>query len=391
MSLSWSYPEFLQRAVTTLGSIGAHTMFEDGKPAGLFDEWDDIVFRGGAAGASLFAFTQLTKADGEELQQRVSRLADFCAGRNWGPRALDMVVIAAMVDPVDAGRARSLTSVRPSQFHSRIRPSTWIVSLSDQRLETGRALRAPAGKEQIQMALSGTMVDPAQSARLQEGFVKQQAGFYSYLRGRRPIVTYSLIAINVAAFLFSNYYASGTSRGYDSALVTLGALVPTRIEDGDVWRLFTAMFLHANFEHIFLNMISLMYVGVLAERLYGSRKFLIIYLCSGLTGSVASVFYNQYFGDPNSIGIGASGAIFGIVGALLTLRFQRSEVVPLSVRRGITSSILPIALLNLVGAKLLVPNVDESAHVGGLIGGIVFSFLFPLPSRASDEQQAPLE
>jgi rhomboid protease GluP len=141
------------------------------------------------------------------------------------------------------------------------------------------------------------------------------------------------------------------------------------------------MFLHASITHILFNMVSLLAIGTLAERLYGSARFLFIYLGAGLLGSITSFVLALYGGNPGVLSVGASGAIFGVAGALVTVRFQQSDVIPLQVRQRITASIAPLIVISLVLAGLT-PYVDNSAHVGGLLGGMALSFAFPLTRTA---------
>jgi rhomboid protease GluP len=189
------------------------------------------------------------------------------------------------------------------------------------------------------------------------------------------VVSILLIAVNVTIFLL--VYRGG-SEVSGKVLVDSGALVPSLVQGGEWWRLFTAIFLHASIPHILFNMTSLFAIGVLAERLYGSLKFLAIYLGSGLIGSLVSFGYAVVSGtslsDPH---VGASGAIFGIAGALLTIRFQRSEVIPQRVRAQISGWLIALVGINLA-ISFVTPYVDNSAHIGGLIGGIALSFVFPL-------------
>jgi rhomboid protease GluP len=167
----------------------------------------------------------------------------------------------------------------------------------------------------------------------------------------------------------------------DSTVRDWGAQSPSLIEHGQWWRLFTEMFLHASLTHILFNMASLLAIGTLAERLYGSAKFLAIYLGAGLIGSLVSFSYAVAQGNLNVLGVGASGAIFGVAGALMTVRFQHTDVIPAALRRRVSSSIAPLVLVSLFLAAVT-PYVDNSAHLGGLIGGMALSFAFPLTKRA---------
>jgi rhomboid protease GluP len=212
-------------------------------------------------------------------------------------------------------------------------------------------------------------------AALQRQHEERLQAFYRLMRGRQPVVTFLLIAVNVAIFLLD--YRGGTEVS-PNALVDYGALVPRMVQNGQWWRLFTDIFLHASIPHILFNMTSLFAIGVLAERLYGSIKFLAIYLGAGLAGSLVSFGYDVLTGkDLLTPHVGASGAIFGVAGALLTIRFQRSEVIPLRVRQQISGWLVALVGINLA-ISFVTPYIDNSAHIGGLLGGIALSFLFPL-------------
>jgi rhomboid protease GluP len=213
--------------------------------------------------------------------------------------------------------------------------------------------------------------------------------FYDLMRGRQPFVTYSLVLINVAIFVvmigFSGSNALSTvlhgGPVADGTVRDWGAQSPTLIEHGQWWRLFSELFLHASLTHIVFNMASLLAIGTLAERLYGSAKFLAIYLGAGLIGSAVSFAFAVAQGNLSILGVGASGAIFGVAGSLLTVRFQHSDVIPAALRRRVSSSMAPLVLISLFLAAVT-PYVDNSAHIGGLIGGLGLSFVFPLVKTA---------
>jgi rhomboid protease GluP len=213
---------------------------------------------------------------------------------------------------------------------------------------------------------------------------QQLDAFRMVVGGRQPLVCYALIAINVAIFLLL-YTRGGPSD--ETALRDMGALSPQLVENGDWWRLVTSMFLHASVPHILFNMTSLFAVGTLAERLYGSAKFLAIYLGAGLIGSICSVAFAVMSGQINELGVGASGAIFGVAGALIAVRFHPSDIIPERLRQRVSSSLIPLVLVSLVFAYLT-PHVDNAAHVGGLAGGILLSFVFPLPRRIPERLRA---
>lgn len=146
-------------------------------------------------------------------------------------------------------------------------------------------------------------------------------------------------------------------------LVEWGSNVGRLTLHGQPWRLFTSMFLHGGLLHLAFNMFALWQVGRLVERIFGSLRFACLYLLAGLAGSMASVLWN-----PHANSVGASGAIFGIIGGLLAFIRRENSGVPPTVVADLRGSILPFLLFNLT-AGFLYPHTDNAAHLGGLAGG----------------------
>ena len=161
-------------------------------------------------------------------------------------------------------------------------------------------------------------------------------------------VTIGLIAICVLVFLLQQA---------DSGITTRYGLVPFLVEDGQYERLITAAFLHANVLHLATNMLTLYIVGAPLERALRAGRYLAIYLLSALGGSLLSLWLSPQF----SIGVGASGAIFGLFGALLILRRQVGAE---------ASGLVVLIGLNLF-ITFAVPNISWQAHIGGLVTGIL--------------------
>jgi len=198
---------------------------------------------------------------------------------------------------------------------------------------------------------------------------------YTYLRHSPTVV---IIVLCVIAYLFE--VAVGHSFSPSTpALLNAGASNGTLIFSGQWWRLLTAMFLHGNLLHITSNMWALFNLGLLAEILYGRRNYIFLYLIAGLGGSVLSVWWH-----PQEVGVGASGAIFGIAGALLpALKFQKNPRIGMALK-GALKSIFMFVVFNLaLGATI--PVIDNAAHVGGLLTGLVVGFL--LPSYTVEEER----
>ena len=147
----------------------------------------------------------------------------------------------------------------------------------------------------------------------------------------------------------------------------MGAKVNTLIDDGQWWRLITAAFLHGGLIHILFNMIALKSIGVQVEKIYGWKKYLVIYFTAALGSSALS-----YVFSPKSISVGASGAVFGLLGAMLIFGIIKRDIIG----KSFVFNIIQVIFLNIV-IGLTVPNIDNWGHIGGLIlGALVAKILF---------------
>lgn len=188
---------------------------------------------------------------------------------------------------------------------------------------------------------------------------------------KKPIVTTILIAINVLIFIIGNIF------DVHNGLISLFGNYKPAVLAGDYYRLFTCMFLHADVFHIAFNMYALYVLGSQAEGFFGKTKFLSIYLLSGISGSLLSMLLNI-----ETISIGASGAIFGILGALLYFGYNFRVYLGNTLVR----EIVPVICINLLFG-FMYPSIDNFAHIGGLVGGYVtaMAFGFTTRSNASDK------
>jgi membrane associated rhomboid family serine protease len=168
-----------------------------------------------------------------------------------------------------------------------------------------------------------------------------------------PLVL-TIIGINVVVFFLERF-------GNDTAVISKYALQPIRIHyQHQYYRAFTAMFLHANFQHILFNMIALLIVGPAVEVLLGKARFLALYLLAGLAGSVASYLLSA----PIIFGLGASGAIMGVMGAYVVIGLRRR---------------LPIGFSG---------SIDWRAHLGGLAVGALLAFVYDYAGDLRDRTTA---
>ena len=189
-------------------------------------------------------------------------------------------------------------------------------------------------------------------------------------------VTNILIALNVAIYAIMLILSAqgggiGDLGGVDqNVLYNFGAQVGSAIPGhNDFWRIFTAMFLHFNLLHIGLNMLSLFFIGPAIEVFYGKWRYLAIYLLSGIAGGVA----NYFFADPNSLAAGASGAIFGVFGALGVFYFINRRALGRFGTGAITNWVFWLGLNLVFGFTNT--GIGIADHIGGLIAGMVISAL----------------
>jgi len=183
-----------------------------------------------------------------------------------------------------------------------------------------------------------------------------------------PQLTYVLIAINVIAFVAMAASGGGID-GVGGSVYRNGALYGPAVEAGDWWRIITAGFLHSGLLHIAFNMYFLYFLGTLLEPEIGRLRFGIIYFVSLLGGSFGALLLS-----PDAVTVGASGAVFGLMGAgILAMRARGID--PMQSGLGVT------LLLNL-GITFLIPNISIGGHLGGLLaGGIVGYLLFEVADR----------
>ena len=189
-----------------------------------------------------------------------------------------------------------------------------------------------------------------------------------------PYVTYILLAINILLFivplLFFGENAFNTFLGYF-------CVHGPSIREGQYYRLLTGMFLHGSLMHLFCNCYALYVLGPQIESFFGKVKYLIIYLFSGIMGSL----FSMTFLGSNSVSIGASGAIFGLMGALLYFGYHYRVYLGNVVK----SQIIPLILINLALGFVLT-GIDNFGHIGGLIGGFMITRSIGIKDKTSTSE-----
>ncbi|MCC3356725.1 rhomboid family intramembrane serine protease [Bacillus sp. REN16] len=183
----------------------------------------------------------------------------------------------------------------------------------------------------------------------------------------KPFFTYILIAIQIIMFAILELHGGSTNT---ETLLKYGAKENFRILNGEWWRFFSPMILHIGFIHLLMNTLALYYLGAEVERLYGKLRFLMIYVFAGFVGSLASFVFNA------NISAGASGAIFGCFGALLFF----GTAYPSLFFRTMGPNVIGIIIINLA-LGFMIPGIDNSGHIGGLVGGFLAASIVHLPKQ----------
>ncbi|MBU8789857.1 rhomboid family intramembrane serine protease [Oceanobacillus caeni] len=184
----------------------------------------------------------------------------------------------------------------------------------------------------------------------------------------KPFFTYVFIIINLLMFFLLE--VKGGSTNTDTLLQYGAKYNPGMIEDNQWWRILSSMFIHIGFFHLLMNVMAIYYLGILVEKMYGRWRFLFIYLLSGIGGGLASFAFSV------NISAGASGAIFGLFGALLFFGFIYREIF----FQTLGSNVLLILAINLI-LGFVVQQIDMAAHIGGLVAGFIASAIIFLPKK----------
>lgn len=196
---------------------------------------------------------------------------------------------------------------------------------------------------------------------------KENRKYEEVFKPKKIVVTYVLMAICTLVYILQILFPS---------LTTLGAVNGSLVRSGQVYRLVTGIFMHGSIWHLLCNMYSLYVIGCATENYFGKKKFLLIYLVSGIIGSMFSCIFNTGWS------LGASGAIFGLMGALCYFGYYYR----LYMGKALYSEIIPVIILNLA-LSLIVSNIDFYAHIGGLIGGVFITMGLGIKNK-TDKQSS---
>jgi membrane associated rhomboid family serine protease len=197
------------------------------------------------------------------------------------------------------------------------------------------------------------------------------------MAGAAPVATQVIIAINVAAYLAELFTGSGFGSVEGGSVFQHGALFGPLVAAGDWWRVVTSGFLHASLWHVALNLVFIWFIGRSLEPAIGTARFVVVYGASLLCGSLGVLLL-----EPDAIAVGASGAAFGLMGALIVE--ARSRGIDLW-----ATGLIQIALLNFA-FTFLGPNIAVGAHLGGFVGGILVGVIYNQMDRRRLPREASL-
>jgi rhomboid protease GluP len=184
-----------------------------------------------------------------------------------------------------------------------------------------------------------------------------------------PNVTYVIIGVTVAAYLLQLLTVAlwGYAIYQIDWLEIYGARINSAIRAGELWRFITPVFLHGSVAHIFFNMYALLSIGSFLERQFGHGRFVLLYFLGAFAGNVFSFLFT----GEDGYSIGASTAVFGLIGAQVVFFYQNRELFGRQARQAIGNMVFIIAINLFIG---LSPGIDNWGHVGGLLGGAMFAW-----------------
>ena len=194
---------------------------------------------------------------------------------------------------------------------------------------------------------------------------------------KTPYVTYAIMIICTVLYLLTSFIGGNFIEQNANVLYRYGALVNINMFGNnyiELFRLVSSVFLHAGLFHLLCNMYSLYILGPQLESFFGKTKFIIIYIVSGVIGNLLSLAFLQ----DNIVSVGASGAIFGLLGSLLYFGYHYRVYLSGVIK----SQIIPLILLNL-GLGFIVSGINNFVHIGGLIGGVLISMMVGVKYKSS--------
>jgi rhomboid protease GluP len=255
------------------------------------------------------------------------------------------IILCPVNEPFEARNGTTLAWIGGS---AAIGLSVWLIMLAISPINRSQLARIREGKPDRQAQ---------EEWKDAIGLVKPREGYF---------ITPILIHINVLIFILMVIAGLGFGSFKATDLLHWGANYGPATKSGELWRLFTSMFLHGGVMHVLANMYGLLFVGIFLEPLLGKTKFLAVYLAAGIIGSVASIAWYDA-----TVSVGASGAIFGLYGFFLSAIL--TKLFPMELGKAFLWSTVIFVGYNLLMG--LVGGIDNAAHIGGLVSGFIIGLL----------------
>jgi rhomboid protease GluP len=342
----WLDDDRSARAMRALVGMGAIIVHE----AGYTQQWSHESPR-----PAVLVLVADRAAQDVEVQLRLLRKT-FVAGE------VDLIVIGGDEAHRAAARAVSEGSVdRAGIAHVNDAGELWI-GYAEPGLD--RALRAEFDRADAPAVDRGALVEAERELR--ERVAKagaEVASFNAQISKQKPWITWGLLAVMIAMFAVQLRFGSESL----STAVRLGAMSREKLKGGELYRLLSYSFLHGGVNHLLMNGLSLFSLGAFYERLLGRGRFATLYVLSALAGALAAALFGK-----GGVVVGASGAVFGLIGASVALAFKPMGALPAVLVAGFRrNAVVNIALQVMVS---LLPNVSMAAHVGGFLVGFVMVY-----------------
>ena len=244
-----------------------------------------------------------------------------------------------------------------------------IKSIKDLKQKNNLTINFPQIISKLKTDIKGLDLVFNVTKEINKKTAKQNKQYEMTFKPKPVILTPILIGLNVLVFILVHL-------GFGNTIVAYGANFAPAVQNFQIWRLLTSAFIHVDILHIFFNMYALYIIGKQIETFLGKNKFLIIYLVSAITGSLLANVVSD------NLGIGASGAIFGLLGALIWFGYHYR----LYLGQNLKTQIIPILILNLF-IGIMVPNISLSAHIGGLVGGFLTTMALGVTGKSSNSEK----
>jgi membrane associated rhomboid family serine protease len=326
----------------------------------------------------------------DKAAQMVARLEDVCTGRDdaalWIHRARMMFL--ALAGRIDAVRA--LVAPRQARHMSAAARSYWLAVAHEHRGDRGEAAQAYERARALSRGRPRELIDQA-LAGLGESRSAELGGVASDVVARieasplpptiqvartpRPRATWLITAALLAVSAITTFAVGETSDV--GVLMRAGALVRGAVDSGEWWRLVSCLFIHVGTLHLILNAVGLVILGRLAEELFGSARTVALFGVAGVAGALAS-----YLAAPAGLSAGASGAVFGLLGAVLVELTWHRERYRAAWKRGLWGGLAVVAVGQL-GYGFIYPVIDQWAHGAGLAAGAVMALALSPNARWS--------